>query len=132
MITYEIKDVVCDYGLYEDGELKLILNSRANAELIKRILEIDVSVPNVATRANMLELPCNIGDTVYKVAADGAVVSFKVTGFEIRGDGARPGKYLSVRSLYGSTIGRISFDSIGKTAFFDRDKALEVKKNRQK
>lgn len=25
MMTYEIKDVVCDYGLYEDGELSLFL-----------------------------------------------------------------------------------------------------------
>lgn len=37
----EIKNVVCDYGIYEGGELKLILNSRYNALLIKRILEID-------------------------------------------------------------------------------------------
>ena len=48
MIKYEIRDVVCDYGLYEDGELKLILNSRANAEYIKAILEVDCSEPNVA------------------------------------------------------------------------------------
>lgn len=38
---YEVRDVVCDYGLFEDGELKLILNSNSNAKLIKTILEID-------------------------------------------------------------------------------------------
>ena len=41
MSTYEVKDVVCDYGVYEDGELKLILNSRRNAERIVAILEED-------------------------------------------------------------------------------------------
>lgn len=25
MAEYEVRDVVCDYGVYEDGELKLIL-----------------------------------------------------------------------------------------------------------
>ena len=56
MLRYEIKDVVCDYGLYEDGELILILNSAHNAHLVKRILEIDQSVPNVATPADMVEV----------------------------------------------------------------------------
>lgn len=56
MSRYEIKDVVCDYGLYEDGELKLILNSAHNAHLVKRILEIDVSVPNAATPADFVEV----------------------------------------------------------------------------
>lgn len=56
MAQYEIKDVVCDYGLYEDGELILILNSAHNAHLVKRILEIDQSVPNVATPADMVEV----------------------------------------------------------------------------
>jgi len=38
---YEVKSVVCDYGVFEDNELKLILNSRANALKIKEILETD-------------------------------------------------------------------------------------------
>ena len=49
MSKYEIRDVVSDYGLYEDGELKLILNSRSNAEYIKAIVEVDGSRPNAAT-----------------------------------------------------------------------------------
>lgn len=57
MSKYEVKDVVCDYGLYEDGELKLILNSRQNALTIKRILEVDSSVLNQATVCNMFEVP---------------------------------------------------------------------------
>ena len=56
MVQYEIKDVVCDYGIYEDGKLKLILNSAHNAHLVKRILEIDQSVPNVATPADFVEV----------------------------------------------------------------------------
>lgn len=56
MAKYEIKGIVCDYGLYEDGELKLILNSTKNADTIKRILEIDGSVPNVATVADFVEV----------------------------------------------------------------------------
>lgn len=39
---YEVKDVVCDYGVYEKGKLLLICNSRANALLIKSILETDL------------------------------------------------------------------------------------------
>jgi len=38
---YEVKDVVCDYGIFEDSDLKLICNSRSNAMLIKAILEKD-------------------------------------------------------------------------------------------
>ena len=56
MAKYEVRDVVCDHGLYEDGELKLILNSAKNAHMIKRILEIDGSVPNVATTADVVEV----------------------------------------------------------------------------
>ena len=41
MARYEVKDVVCDYGIYEESELVLILNSKANALMIKEILEDD-------------------------------------------------------------------------------------------
>jgi hypothetical protein len=41
MSNYEVRDVVCDYGLYEDGELKLILNSRRIAFQIKYLCEED-------------------------------------------------------------------------------------------
>jgi hypothetical protein len=41
MIKVEVQPVVCDYGVFENGELKLILDSRSNAELIKNILEAD-------------------------------------------------------------------------------------------
>ena len=56
MAQYEIKEVVCDWGLYEDGELILILDSAHNAHLVKRILKIDQSVPNVATPADFVEV----------------------------------------------------------------------------
>lgn len=41
MSKYEIKSVVSDYGLYVNGELALICNHRANARLIKAIMEKD-------------------------------------------------------------------------------------------
>lgn len=41
MAEYEVRDVVCDYGVYEDGELKLILNSKRIALQIVHLLEED-------------------------------------------------------------------------------------------
>ena len=41
MSKFEVKDVVCDYGVYENGELKLILNSRRIALQIVELLEED-------------------------------------------------------------------------------------------
>ena len=40
-MIYEVRDVVCDYGVYENGELKLILNSRGIAKKIVELLEED-------------------------------------------------------------------------------------------
>ena len=42
MIKYEVKPVVCDYGVFENGELKLILDCRNNAETIVNILKADL------------------------------------------------------------------------------------------
>ena len=39
MVKYEVKPVVCDYGVFENGELKLILDCRSNAETIVNILK---------------------------------------------------------------------------------------------
>lgn len=74
MSKYEVKDVVCDYGLYEDSELKLILNSRQNALTIKRILEVDESVPNQSTVCNMVEVPEEFADSVKNAMT--AVIGF--------------------------------------------------------
>lgn len=41
MSKYDVKPVVADYGLYENGELRLICSSRRNALLIKAIMEKD-------------------------------------------------------------------------------------------
>ena len=40
-MKYEVRDVVCDYGVYENGELKLILESRLIAEKIVELLKED-------------------------------------------------------------------------------------------
>ncbi len=42
MTKYEVKAVVCDYGIYENGELRLVINSQTNALLIKYVLEQDL------------------------------------------------------------------------------------------
>lgn len=41
MTNYTVDSVVCDYGVFENGELKLICSSRRNALLIKDIMEKD-------------------------------------------------------------------------------------------
>lgn len=46
-MKYEVRDVVCDYGVYEDDKLILILNSRRNALMIKKILEADCNKRSV-------------------------------------------------------------------------------------
>lgn len=42
MSKYEIKADGCDYGIYENGNLRLFVNSQANALLIKYVLEQDL------------------------------------------------------------------------------------------
>ena len=46
MSEYEIRDVVCDYGVYENGKLILILNSRRIALEIVRLLKEDERIYN--------------------------------------------------------------------------------------
>lgn len=43
-MEYEVRAVVCDYGVYENGELKLILNSRRIAIEIVKLLKEDSSM----------------------------------------------------------------------------------------
>ena len=40
----EVKELVCDWGIFINGELSkdLIFNSKANAEEVKRIIELDI------------------------------------------------------------------------------------------
>jgi len=41
--NYEVKRIVCEYGLYKNGELKLMINDARNALLIQAVLEADVN-----------------------------------------------------------------------------------------
>lgn len=41
MSKYDVKSVICDYGVFENNKLKIIVNSQANALLIKYVLEQD-------------------------------------------------------------------------------------------
>lgn len=42
MSNISVKEVVCDYGVYEGDKLIYIFNDRCNAELVKKILEFDL------------------------------------------------------------------------------------------
>ncbi|MDU3109513.1 MAG: hypothetical protein E7B14_17240 [Clostridium sp.] len=60
---YSVRDVVCDYGVYKNEELKLICNSRKNAELIAKIMnkDSDMTKPYVATPEDLFsdeDRPC--------------------------------------------------------------------------
>lgn len=49
---YELKEVVCDYGIYENGKLILVLNDYVNAKFILDILKYDEQnkrYPNMVT-----------------------------------------------------------------------------------
>ena len=41
MAKYEVCGAVCDYGIFEDGELKLIVNNKKTADAIVTLLELD-------------------------------------------------------------------------------------------
>ena len=41
MSEWTVDSVVCDWGVFENGELKLITNSRVTAEKIVNLLEED-------------------------------------------------------------------------------------------
>ena len=49
-MRYEVRSVVCDYGVYEDNKLVLILNSRRNAEIIVKILEADLDKRSMSVK----------------------------------------------------------------------------------
>lgn len=42
MKEYEVKPIVCDYGIYYNDELILKLNSLRNAILVKNILNLNL------------------------------------------------------------------------------------------
>lgn len=65
MSKYEVKSVVCDYGVFEDNELKLICNSHANASKIKEILETDsdMSKPYVWQDQKIADLEAKLAES---------------------------------------------------------------------
>ena len=60
MKCYEIRDFCGDYALDipmgDKSVYTIYFNSRRNAETVKRIMEVDDSVPNVATVCDMVEV----------------------------------------------------------------------------
>lgn len=81
MSKYEVKSVVCDYGVFEDNELKLICNSQANALKIKEILETDsdMSKPYVWKDKKISELEkvlrkCAIDLLIYETYVETSII----------------------------------------------------------
>lgn len=56
----EIRDICGDYAFdveySEDNKFTMFFNSRRNAETVKRCIEVDDSVPNVATAVDFVEV----------------------------------------------------------------------------
>lgn len=55
-----IRDICGDYAFdveyFEDNTFTMFFNSRRNAETVKRCIEVDDSVPNVATAVDFVEV----------------------------------------------------------------------------
>lgn len=69
-MTYEVRDVVCDYGVYENGELKLILNSKRIALEIVKLLEEDERIEklnNIPAEVVKVEIE-GLEETRYELA----------------------------------------------------------------
>ena len=69
-MKYEVRDVVCDYGVFEDDKLVLILKSKFNAELIKTILEFESNLPSGVSRPINKE---NLFDTDWVYTNNGEI-----------------------------------------------------------
>lgn len=58
--TTEIREICGDYAFdveyHADNVFTMFFNSRRNAETVKRCIEIDDSVPNVATAVDFVEV----------------------------------------------------------------------------
>lgn len=142
MIKYEVKDVVCDYGVFENGELKLICNSHANALKIKEILETDsdMSKPYIWKDKKVEELEnklknaivpkFNIGQKVYMIPNEfnglKNLTEYKVLDYNLSSLGVRfnltiINKQKGIEPFYCA-----SEDMINISIFADRESALKV------
>lgn len=54
----EIREIYGDWALdvFDGGKVRIYFNSRQNALNVKRILEVDASIPNAATACDMVEV----------------------------------------------------------------------------
>lgn len=54
----EIREICGDWALdvFDGGKVTIYFNSRQNALNVKRILEVDASIPNAATVCDMVEV----------------------------------------------------------------------------
>ena len=76
MSDYEVRDVVCDYGVYCDDELVLICNSRSNAELICEIMSLDHSHKKFQLYEDIDGASANVD----LVVRDGKIIKAKFSG----------------------------------------------------
>lgn len=79
----EIREVCGDYALdveySKDFTFTMFFNSRRNAETVKRCIEVDDSVPNVATAVDFVEVVRCKDCKFYKAASDKCGNCYKVT-----------------------------------------------------
>lgn len=83
-------------------------------------------------RSRFVELPCNIGDTVYtilylKKGKPGGIIERRCTGIHIsekvlKRRSAKAYYYLTTNTEFGSTV-HIPFSKIGKSVFFTYEEA---------
>ena len=64
--------------------------------------------------------PCKVGDLIYKVAIDGAVIEFKVLSIE------RGGTCLKARDTYRKNVFLFPVAQFGKTLFVNKEDALKI------
>ena len=95
MKCYEIRDFCGDYALdikFPYGEVfTLYFNSRRNAEIVKRCLDVDASVPNVTTVADFVEVVRCKDCKHFEIDDEGFTYCFASTGL----DGKLPDDYCS-------------------------------------
>ena len=87
----------------------------------------------------IIETPCRVGDTIYKVifhkSGTGACVEYQVVGFHL-GDfpklrGQKRKQYFIVWHEVTNDISHLDFEQLGKTVFLNREEAEEALKARE-
>ena len=67
----EVREIVCDWGVVIDDEVSsnLIFNSKANAEEVKRIIELDNQNLTIKTQGSQIPMSKSDADLIKKLNA---------------------------------------------------------------